>query len=286
MVMRNFAQNLEKIDSPADVRTLVLAVQNLSLARSIQEISDIVTNSARSLADADGVTFVLSEGDYCHYFHEDAIEPLWKGNKFLKSECISGWVMDNRQAAVIDDIAVDERIPLSLYNQTFVKSLVMLPVRVQEPMASIGIYWAESHKSSSVEVNLLQALADSTATAMENVQVYEELEERVRLRTVELQRKHDELQQALDKIQNLEMIVRKCAWSDRYELDGKWMSVEDYLRQRFGMVISHGLSDEALSHLKDELLTQGKASSGENDVNNLSARAANSHPKGQRKSER
>jgi putative nucleotidyltransferase with HDIG domain len=60
----------------------------------------------------------------------------------------------------------------------------MVPIRTAEPIGAIGNYWAERHEPTGREVALLQALADSTAVAMENVQVYQELE-RARLETLE-----------------------------------------------------------------------------------------------------
>ena len=56
-----------------------------------------------------------------------------------------------------------------------------------QPIGAIGNYWAHRHQPTDEEIDLLQALADSTAVAMENVRVWEELEERVADRTVKLQ---------------------------------------------------------------------------------------------------
>ena len=63
----------------------------------------------------------------------------------------------------------------------------MVPIRTLDPVGAIGNYWATMREPREQEVRLLQALADSTAVAMENVQVYRELEQRVEARTAELQ---------------------------------------------------------------------------------------------------
>ncbi|HXF98718.1 MAG TPA: HD domain-containing phosphohydrolase [Gaiellaceae bacterium] len=164
-------------------RELVSTVQRLSLARTIPEIQEIVRTAARRLTRADGATFVLREGSSCYYADEDAISPLWKGQRFPLEQCISGWAMVNRSAAVIEDIYADDRIPHDAYRPTFVKSLAMVPIRQLDPVGAIGNYWASSHRASADEVELLQALADSTAVALENVRVYRELEE-ARLETL------------------------------------------------------------------------------------------------------
>ncbi|MCA2322497.1 sensor domain-containing diguanylate cyclase [Mycobacterium intracellulare] len=172
---------------------LVHAIQELSLARTLPDLQRIVRSSARELTGCDGATFVLRDNDSCYYADEDAIAPLWKGSRFPIGSCISGWAMLNRDAAVIPDIYGDPRIPHALYRPTFVKSLVMVPIRKLEPIGAIGNYWASRHQPSDQEVHLLQALADSTSIAMENVRVYSELERRVRDRTAALEDANEEI---------------------------------------------------------------------------------------------
>ncbi|ORB86039.1 diguanylate cyclase [Mycobacterium kansasii] len=180
-------------DYVSGMERLLQAVQELSLARSLPDIQQIVRSSARELLGCDGATFVLREQDTCYYAEEDAIAPLWKGSRFPVEACISGWAMLNRAAAVVPDIYGDPRIPHTIYRPTFVKSLVMVPIRKLDPIGAIGNYWAQLHRPTEQEVCLLQALADSTSIAMENVQVYAEMERRVRDRTAALEKGHEEI---------------------------------------------------------------------------------------------
>jgi signal transduction histidine kinase/ActR/RegA family two-component response regulator len=152
------------------VERLVAVVQDLSRARTLEQIQRIVRTAARQLTGADGATFVLRDGDRCFYADEDAIAPLWKGMRFPMSTCISGWTMLNRRAAVIEDIYADARIPADAYRPTFVKSLAMVPIRATEPIGALGAYWADRRLPTDGEVRLLQTLADSTSIAIENVQ--------------------------------------------------------------------------------------------------------------------
>lgn len=176
------------------MKRLVTAVQDLSLARNLEAVIEVVRKAARELTGADGATFILREGDKCFYVEEDAIAPLWKGQRFSMSACISGWAMLNRQPAVIEDIYSDQRIPFDAYRPTFVKSLVMVPIRAAAPIGAIGNYWAERHLATPDEVELLQALANTTAVAVENVQLYGELERRVEQRTTQMQEAYGELE--------------------------------------------------------------------------------------------
>ena len=183
-----------KVVPPSTHELLVAVVQELSLARCTKQIQQIVRTAARALTQADGATFVLRAGDECWYVDEDAIGPLWKGHRFPMDRCISGWAMIHREAVAIEDVFVDPRIPHDVYGQTFVKSLVMVPIRRSAPIGAIGAYWATSHCASDEENKLLQALADSTSIAIENVQLYARLEDRVAERTLELAAANRELE--------------------------------------------------------------------------------------------
>jgi signal transduction histidine kinase len=158
---------------------LVQVVQDLSHARDLDTITEIVRDAARELTSADGATFVLRENDNCYYADENAIAPLWKGRRFPMSTCISGWVMLNAKAVVLKDIYSDSRIPANTYRPTFVKSLAMVPIRKAAPIGAIGVYWAQTHEPAADEVAVLQALADTTSVALENVDLYSQLQAKI-----------------------------------------------------------------------------------------------------------
>lgn len=153
-------------DTSADVANLILS---LSMARGIDEVMAVVRQDLRGLIGADGVTFVLRDHDKCFYAEEDAISPLWRGQRFPLETCISGWAMLNRRMAVIEDIYSDDRIPHAAYRPTFVKSLVMTPVRQDDPVAAIGAYWAHHHRPDDAQLRLLQTVANGAAVAMTNI---------------------------------------------------------------------------------------------------------------------
>jgi hypothetical protein len=155
---------------------LLDAIERLSLARRMEDVIGVVRDNARILAGADGVCFVLRDGDLCHYVEENAIGPLWKGCKFPMSACISGWAMLNRATAISPDIYEDARLPHDAYRPTFVRSLVMVPVRRQDPLGAIGVYWSFCHKPGEDRIVRIEALARATATALENISLYASLQ--------------------------------------------------------------------------------------------------------------
>jgi tRNA A-37 threonylcarbamoyl transferase component Bud32 len=220
---------------------LVVVVQRLSLARDLARVQEIVRRAARRLTGADGATFVLRDGDRCFYADEDAIAPLWKGQRFPMSACISGWSMLNRRPAIIDDIYADSRIPHDAYRPTFVKSLVMVPIRTLDPIGAIGNYWASPHHPSPAEGKLLQALADTTAVALENVGVFTELEDRVKARTAELETANRRLESANRELlaaqQQADRVFRAYARAlPGTVLDGKYRLEDELGTGGFGVV--------------------------------------------------
>lgn len=214
---------------------LVHTVQELSMARSIERVADIVRSAARLLTGADGATFVLKDRDMCYYVDEDAISPLWKGSRFPMTACISGWAMLNKKAAVIEDIYADERIPHDVYRKTFVKSLAMVPIRTIDPIGAIGNYWDTTYKPSEEQLMMLQSLADITAVSIENIRVYQELEQRVKERTSELEVANDRLKDA------------------NQELDAFSYSVSHDLRAPLRSIIGYSevLMEDAADQLSD-----------------------------------
>lgn len=142
------------------------AIDRLAGARTLAQVMSIVRTTARELTGADGITYVLRDGDRCFYADEDAIAPLWKGKRFPIGSCISGWVMNHREPVAIPDVFDDPRISGAIYRPTFVKSMAMVPVRDADPIAAIGAYWASPHAATDAELRVLKVLADASALAL------------------------------------------------------------------------------------------------------------------------
>jgi GAF domain-containing protein len=249
--------HVEKPDAERAAEQLVEAVQRLSAARCLEEVITVVKSAARRMTGADGATFVLRDGDLCYYVDEDAIGPLWKGRRFPMDICISGWAMRNRQPVIIPDIFVDVRIPHEAYRVTFVKSLAMVPIRSLKPIGAIGIYWRETHSPTPESVRWLQSLADSTALAIEHLQTRSEIDETRYLADL-LARENTSLREEL-RVSSPTGLVKMCFITKRIEVNGRWLSIEAYLKQRFGLDVTHGVSPEALSRLEAESFEQATA---------------------------
>jgi putative two-component system response regulator len=111
-------------------------------APTFEELRAITMTHARRIAAADGATFVVRDGRFCFYVDEDAIGPLWRGQRFPLDECITGWAMIHNDVAFVPHPFSDDRIPHAAYRPTFIKSLVAVPIGDDVPVGAIGVYWA------------------------------------------------------------------------------------------------------------------------------------------------
>lgn len=203
------------------MQRLVEAVQELAQARDLGQVMSTVCTVAREITGADGATFVLREDGQCLHAAEDAISPLWKGMRFPSGQCISGWVMQNREPVVIEDVYTDRRVPATIYRSTFVKSLVMVPVGMEAAVAAIGTCWATPGRAGVAEVDLLMTLANAAAVAIGNIDARSELERCVQQRTLQLETVSRELEAFTGAIaHDLRSPLRNIAINTRMLLEG------------------------------------------------------------------
>jgi two-component system CheB/CheR fusion protein len=144
-------------------------LDRLDAATDLAAVGEVVRTAARALAGAMGATFVIREGEFCFYADEDAVAPLWKGQRFPIDTCLSGWAMLHRSTTVVPDIEIDPRIPLDAYRPTFVRSLAMVPVGSPDPVAAIGAYWSVARTPDPEAVHRLEALAAATGAVIDRI---------------------------------------------------------------------------------------------------------------------
>jgi GAF domain-containing protein len=148
------------------------AVEAICAADDLPALITATRAWARHLTAADGVTFVLRAGNSCYYADEDAIAPLWKGQRFPIESCVSGWVMQQRESVIIPDIYADARVPHDVYRPTFVRSMLMAPVRKADPIAAIGAYWSVECAPTHSHVQLIELLAEAAAVRLTSDQLW------------------------------------------------------------------------------------------------------------------
>ena len=82
----------------------------------------------------------------------------------------------------------------------------------------------------------------------------ERLAAELRARNADLERANADLRAAAARVRELEAgIVTMCAWTRTVKMDGRWVPVEEFLQNRLGVRVSHGISEEALERVKAEM---------------------------------
>jgi len=150
-------------------RLMSAATRRLGEAGTLDGILEILRISARAILQCDGVTVVRREDDLVHYVGEDAIAPLWSGQRFPIATCISGIAMLERRMIVIPDIRLDPRVPLNAYLSTFVASMAMAPIGHGSPVAAIGTYWRSTAPIEEDALALLDMLSKGASAQLERI---------------------------------------------------------------------------------------------------------------------
>jgi len=55
------------------------------------------------------------------------------------------------------------------------------------------------------------------------------------------------------RLEKLQEVVTICAWTGRVKYEDQWIRLDEYLKRRFGLSVSHGLSREAADKMEAEI---------------------------------
>lgn len=62
-----------------------------------------------------------------------------------------------------------------------------------------------------------------------------------------------------ERREELEQLVAICAWTGQVRWKGDWIRVEQYLAERWGVAVTHGISDDGMRQLEEEIQTRRAA---------------------------
>ena len=183
----------------AAMEQLVPVVHALTHARDIGTIADLISDFARKIAESDGATFVLREdGDQGHCVAESAETPQFTGRRFPLETGLTGRVILSGEPVIIADINNHPWVKPGTYDPAVLTSLAIVPIRRTNPIGAICLYWrGREHVPVAEELAILQALADLTSIAWENVRLLGDLEDKVK-RLEEQQARINEQRETLE----------------------------------------------------------------------------------------
>jgi len=168
-------QNSKSEQPRQDINELIRAIEALSSATNLEDVAQLVPNTARSLLKADGAALILRQSNDCIYVEEDAVRPFWKGRCIALTECAAGWTILHKQNLVVPDLGRDDRPLLKAYRRTPIAGTVIVPVHASDPVGAIEVYWLRPYQAASQQISTLQTLAHATASAIEHIRLVDAL---------------------------------------------------------------------------------------------------------------
>ena len=170
-------------------------LSDLSGCNSIGEIAALLCDQGRKAVAADGVAFVLFEEGHANYIEESSVDIFLKGMRPPLDDCICGWCQRMNQTALVNDIHHDDRINPADFENSFVKSLAMIPIRSEDrPIGSVGFYFSEAGDFPDQRTPVMECLAAAATFAMRNVTLLSGVDQVVAERTDALERVNTELE--------------------------------------------------------------------------------------------
>lgn len=177
-----------------DTKLLGQISKDISSSLSVETIIEKVYHSVNKLMDATG----FGIGIYNRLTHQIRMPGyIEKGDKLedfyydVNDDRLATWCFKNKQEIFINDYSIDYKkyikgmkAPVAGKDSA---SIIYLPLYLKEEvMGILTIQSFEKNVYSEYHMDILRSLANSIASALDNAQLYENMEEKVRDRTVEV----------------------------------------------------------------------------------------------------
>lgn len=154
----------ELLGGDLDVAALLCSAASLSvLARTVRAV---ICHRLRCT----GASLVLLDGDWCFHADEDPVVPVWAGQRYPISECLSGWAILHNQPALINEVDRDGRVPASTYRPVDVRSMLAAPIPGHRtPAGAISAYWPLVHQGAQANLGWLGRLAQACSGVITSI---------------------------------------------------------------------------------------------------------------------
>jgi two-component sensor histidine kinase len=150
----------------AQLRLLSDALDELTSAKSDEDIVRVCATLAQRACNVSGISLVLSDGEEFHFAPGSNPDTLSHAIRSKVITHISGWALQAGQTAVVPDVHRDERTRLHTNGSAFARSLVVVPVGKPTAFSAITFAWSQEYWPSASEVLALEMLARATGLAL------------------------------------------------------------------------------------------------------------------------
>jgi PAS domain S-box-containing protein len=179
-----------------------------------------------------------------------------RGWRLAPGEGIVGQVAVSGESVVVTDTRVDERHFKGVDQKTGLelRSVIAVPLQVkQNVIGVVEVVDSIPGRFGPTDLQLIESLAATAATAIENARLYERARQEIAQRKqAEKEREAviGELEEALTKVKTLSGLLPICANCKRIRNDqGYWESVEVYVRDHSNAEFSHAICPDCMRTL-------------------------------------
>jgi PAS domain S-box-containing protein len=160
------------------LRILTEVSSSLDLDRALNRTLSLLNEA---IGAEQGTIMLLHPGDnLLHYragygyLSNNQAEEGGRGFSLKVGEGLAGWVVQNREAALIDDLRVDPRWVESGSTSREHRSAIVAPLLVAEDVIGVlMVFRREEHYFTPDALNLVKAIASQVAVAINNAHLYE-----------------------------------------------------------------------------------------------------------------
>jgi signal transduction histidine kinase len=264
---RQLTEALEQQTATSEILRVIA-----SSPTDIQPVLDVVAENAARLCEAgDALIYRRAEGT-AHLAARFGDIPVPPASLPISRGFVGGRAMIDRKTIHVRDVSVENETeyPEAKALQKVAGSRTVLGtplLRQGEPIGAIVIRRQEIRPFSEKQIKLLETFADQAVIAIENVRLFQELQERTQqlVESVEEMRALSEVGQAVSSTLDLETVLQTIV-ARAVELAGTDCGViyeYDESAQEFSLRASHRMEPEAVEVLKAARIRLGEGATGQ-----------------------
>jgi signal transduction histidine kinase len=209
---------LETSDRLAEVSTLYTLSTQITSSLSLKSVLDSIVTILKLTLDCRACCIFLVDatGEYLTLEAGTGLDPAWMDVAWLRiGEGVSGRVIDERRSIYVPDTQLE---PDFIFFDPNIRSLLVVPLIVRDK--AIGTLSIDDIKPNAFrnEVRLLTIAAAQASVAIENAQLYENLQE-----------SYSELEKAYKELQELDKMKSELVQNISHELRTPLTFIKGYM---------------------------------------------------------
>ena len=226
LALDNGRLHLETQRRAKELAALNKASRALASTLDLDTVLEQTMAEVRTLLKAEGASILLHDTTSDELYFATVVAPdaeVLTGMRVPLTQGIAGWVMQERQAVLVDDVQHDPRFYGKIDSVTGVttRSLLAVPLTYKESVIGVvEVVNKVGEKFKRQDLEMLEALTSSAAIAIENARLYQEQQDRME----DLQ----ETQQLLVQSEKMAALGRLAA-SITHEINNPLQSVQTCL---------------------------------------------------------